>query len=103
MTKEQTEKAAGEYADSIPQFDVNKTYCVNDFKAGARWRIRSVWHTTADIPVKGNRCLVEYIDPEGETKIRVDWHNGCEWVEMCHYDKILRWVYIEDLLPNKED
>lgn len=69
------------------------------FKAGSFWRINSVWHTTADMPEKYKLCLVGYKDPDGENKTRTDWRNEYEWVCMCHYDTILRWAYVSDLLP----
>lgn len=53
------------------------------------------WHTTADIPETGKRCLVVY-EADGEIRSRVDWRTEYEWVEACHYDKILRWAYIEN-------
>lgn len=48
-------------------------YAVPLFKAGAEWRINSVWHN--------------------------DWRSEYEWVKSCYYNKILRWAYIKDLLP----
>lgn len=52
------------------------------------------WHATCDIPAIGKRCLVVY-EADGEILSRIDWRNEYEWVEACHYDKILRWAYIE--------
>lgn len=69
------------------------------FMAGAEYRINSVWHTTADIPEKYKLCLVEYKDSDGKNKMRIDWRSEYEWVGMCHYDTILRWAYVSDLLP----
>lgn len=68
------------------------------FMAGAEYRINSMWHTTADMPEKWELCLVEYKDSDGENKMRIDWRSEYEWVGMCHYDTILRWSYITDLL-----
>lgn len=74
-------------------------YGVNLFKAGAEWQAKqSPWNNTTEKPVQGKPCLVEYKDPDGEIKVRLDRHCGMEWKEMCHYDKILRWAYVEDLL-----
>ena len=36
-SKERREKAAEKYANSIAQHDERKTYCVEDFIAGAKW------------------------------------------------------------------
>lgn len=70
------------------------------FIAGAEWQAKqSPWHDTTEKPVQGKLCLVEYKDPNGETRVRLDKHCGFEWKEMCHYDRILRWAYVDDLKP----
>lgn len=117
MTREEEiEKAANAYTQEIIDsntFDVNfdednydagslyatSEVCPMAFKAGADWRINSVWHTTADMPEKYKLCLVEYKDSDGKNKMRIDWRSEYEWVGMCHYDTILRWAYVSDLLP----
>lgn len=67
---------------------------------GATARIE--WHTTADMPETGKRCLMEY-EADGEIRYRVDWRSEYEWVETCHYDRVLRWTYIKDILGNEKD
>jgi hypothetical protein len=70
------------------------------FIAGAEWQAnQSPWHDTTEKPVQGKLCLVEYKDPNGEIRVRLDKHCGFEWKEMCHYDRILRWAYVDDLKP----
>lgn len=69
---------------------------------GADWRINSVWHKPCDIAEPGKDCLVEHMDGDGNVCICIDWRSDYEWVNACHYDKILRWAYIEDLLPNEQ-
>lgn len=100
------EKAAKEYLSQFPWEGGDKLashICEFDFKAGfkagAEWQARqSPWNDTTEKPVQGKLCLVEYKDPDGEIRVRLDKHCGMEWKEMCHYDKILRWAYVEDLL-----
>ncbi len=106
MTKEQIEKAAKEYFgltdnSKEPDSRMKGALCIA-FADGAEWRINAVWHRAFDFPVKEKLCLVEYIDPKGEVRIRVDWHSEYEWAEMCHYDEVLRWAYIDDLLPTAQ-
>ena len=104
MNRETIEKAASDYADSISMIYGNKENIMEDFIAGARWRISSVWHNTCDIAEPGKDCLVEHMDGDGNVCIRIDWRSEYEWVNACHYDKILRWAYVSDLLPDgKED
>lgn len=68
--------------------------------AGAEWQAnQSPWRDTTEKPVQGKLCLVEYKDPNGEIRVRLDKHCGFEWKEMCHYDRILRWAYVDDLKP----
>lgn len=70
------------------------------FENGAEWQAKqSPWHDTTEKPVQGKLCLVEYKDPNGEIRVRLDKHCGFEWKEMCHYDRILRWAYVDDLNP----
>lgn len=73
------------------------------FIAGAQWRINSVWHNACDIAEPGKDCLVEHMDGDGNVCIRIDWRSEYEWVNACHYDKVLRWAYIEDLLPDRKE
>lgn len=109
MTQEEISKVAQQYAEENAWYPGETSYesdnmameesFANAFKAGALWRINSVWHTTADMPEKWKLCLVEYKDSDGKNKMRIDWRSEYEWVGMCHYDTILRWAYISDLLP----
>lgn len=65
------------------------------FIAGVEWQAKqSPWHDTTEKPVQGKLCLVEYKDPNGEIRVRLDKHCGFEWKEMCHYDRILQWAVL---------
>lgn len=103
MTRKQIEKAAMEYAERIPQSDERREYSREDFIAGAQWRINSVWHDTCDIAEPGNDCLVEYMDGDENVCTRIDRRSEYEWINACHYDKILRWAYISDLIPERKE
>ena len=103
MNKETIENAAWDYAESIPQQDERKKYSWEDFIAGAEWRVNSVWHDTCDIAEPGKDCLVEHMDGDGNVCIRIDWRSEYEWVNACHYDKVLRWAYVADLLPDGKE
>lgn len=81
---------------------VTSDVCPMAFKAGADWRINSVWHKPCDIAEPGKDCLVEHMDGDGNVCIRIDWRSEYEWVQACHYDKVLRWAYVEDLLPTNK-
>lgn len=108
--KQTSKEAAKEYAKSvIDSFgrrgvpsgisDIKEMIALG-FENGAEWQAKqSPWHDTTEKPVQGKLCLVEYKDPNGEIRVRLDKHCGFEWKEMCHYDRILRWAYVDDLKP----
>lgn len=105
MKRENIEKAAErnteEYVKNGDLRGFRGSYRLG-FIAGAEWRINSVWHKPCDIAEPGKDCLVEHMDGDGNVCICIDWRSEYEWVNACHYDKILRWAYIEDLLPNEQ-
>ena len=105
MNKLSLEAAAGVYSgtahDAKPQhihIERNKA-----FKAGAAWQRNHVWHKPCDIAEPGRDCLVEYMDGHGTVCIRIDRRTEYEWVNASHYDKILRWAYLSDLMPTSFD
>lgn len=103
ITKQDTNNAAQNYEDSLTYSKASEQYDVQKaFKAGANWRINTVWHKPCDIAEPGKDCLVEHMDGDGNVCICIDWRSEYEWVNACHYDKVLRWAYVKDLLPNKE-
>ncbi len=107
MTREQIEKAAKEYADSIVQFDERKTYSREDFTAGAQWRINSVWHKNFTvIPESGRLALLELKDPDSHKVVyKIDSYSGYEWKGITHYENagLIRFAYIDELLPEKKE
>ena len=106
MTREQIEKAAGEYSGSVLGFKDNPVV-MNKHKAfmdGAQWRINFVWHDANKEPEQENEpILVEY----------KAWGFECSYYTVCDdiwdyrtrlkrdgaYCTILRWAYIKDLIP----
>ena len=105
MTKEQIDKAVDEYIGYPPEMDegIETTMRRNAFKDGADWRINSVWHKPEEVPEVEKDCLVEYVDGDGCAHIRIDKRSEYEWIEACHYDRVLRWSYINDLTPTENE
>ena len=112
MTKEQIEEASKKFAEEniwnpgiSCESDIItlKESVIAAFKDGANWRINSVWHKPEEVPEAGKDCLVEYVDGDGCAHIRIDKRSEYEWIEACHYDRILRWAYIEDLIPTEDE
>ncbi len=73
------------------------------FMKAANWRINSVWHDASEHPITGEEALVKHITGDGEIKYRVDVFCGYEWKEMCHYDKLIQFAYVKDLIQNMEE
>ena len=98
MTREDIEKAAGEYSGSVLGF-MDNPYVANNHKAfadGANWCIESIWHNDLK---------------KGETKkpILVRFKNGLFMVfedirELKGIEEeVEMFAYLEDLIPNTED
>lgn len=107
MKREDIENAAKKEAENlaclvyyggsaISQEDVE-----NAFVKGAEWRIESVWHDSQEKPVLNEFFVYQTEDNEWETDclfkktIRWDVYAVCK--------RIIRWAYMKDLTPNKED
>lgn len=106
MTRKDIEKAAlkgvEEYVNSGNLKGFRGSYC-KGFMEGADWRINSVWHDASETPITGKEAFVKYMTGDLKIKYRVDVFCGHEWKEMCHYDKLIQFAYIEDLIPNVEE
>lgn len=113
MKREDIEKAAGDYSGSILGFRDN-TSVMEKHKAfvdGAQWRINSVWHDVEESPKQGS--LIAVFDGEDMHLWRaeniVNIINGnirviSITVKECFIRQhVIKWAYIEDLLPNKEE
>ena len=101
MTKEDIEKAAGDYSGSILGFTDNKSVMEKHkaFADGAQWRINSVWHDIKEMP-ENNRMILIIMQHDIPTVIGPDNTFFREEIKDRH---IQRWAYVEDLKPNMED
>lgn len=90
MKKEDVEKAAnGFYEDN--------TFAYKGFIHGSEWRINSVWHEVKDgLPEDGKMVLFE---TSFGVFIGRSWKFSCDEVREL---TIMRWAYVEDLMPGKE-
>ena len=98
MTREQIEKAAGEYSGSVLGFKDNPVVMANHkaFMDGAQWRINSVWHDASEKPNGNNKCLVELRIPGRNPTYKL-WTWGWE------NSFVTRWAYLDDLLPERKE
>lgn len=120
MKRKKAEKAAIEHVDNVldchidytvinyeeDNYEAGRRDALQDFGkelfiAGAKWRINDVWHDASEIPEEGKSILI--IDNEGCC-------GNVLFISKEHWEKIIigqlhivKWVYIQDLLPNLED
>lgn len=105
MTREDIEEAARKESGIWAPGPVHlqDIYRRDDFEAGfcvgAEWRINSVWHDSKEKPVL-NEFFVYQTD-NGE------WETDCllkdRWDLYVVSTKLIRWAYMKDLIPDKEE
>ena len=108
MTREQIEKVAGEYSGSVFGFKDNPVV-MNKHKAfmdGAQWRINSVWHDAIDKPERNRDFLYEsargWFGINNTTKMAREVYPE-KWDRFVEGYDVIRWVYIDDLLPERKE
>lgn len=102
MTKEDIKKAATEYANEAcrPLWRTgNEQVCMVDFMEGAKWRINSVWHDASKAP-KQSKMLIAICKDGREV---LCGPNNSDWKTTVKIFFIVKWAYIEDLIPNTEE
>lgn len=105
MKREDIEKAAKAWAeDEITKS--RKERGEKAFKAGANWRINSVWHDASERPEKKYaNCLVEVKEGDFSFFLVSEFYQsgGFSFMNGICNLVLKRWAYIEDLLPNTEE
>lgn len=95
MKREDISRAAEEYAWRGDMYNLQTA-----FKAGAEWRINSVWHSNDVTPGYDCRVLIEDIYGKVyDDKYDADYN---EYDSAIEQKEIKRWAYIEDILPTNE-
>ena len=89
------EKAAIEYALAHKGCPKSITKA---FIAGSEWRINSVWHDAKERPKDLKQALVEYHNGK-EVRYMIDTHIKSGWLMVFDYGTLLRYAYIDDILP----
>ena len=114
MTREQIERAARierenvhkELQENYRRYkDINlytafsatiDMYAVPLFKAGAQWRINSVWHEISECKDVKRKILVEYKNGHFDALPDIRDLKGVE-------DLVARVAYVDDLLPERKE
>ena len=105
MTREQIEKAAIKSADEeLDDFECRGHR--DGFIAGAQWRINSVWHDAIDKPERNRDFLYEsargWFGINNTTKMAREVYPE-KWDRFVEGYDVIRWVYIDDLLPERKE
>lgn len=75
------------------------TYC-DGFLDGYESRIKSVWHDANEKPEKNDVHIAIY----NKWGIKTDfWYDFGGWEKYVRVSNIIKWAYIEDLIPNMEN
>lgn len=74
------------------------------FEVGANWadehpNLSTFWHTITDEPRYREPLLIESLKYEFTVDTRVD--DSVSWDSYVKFNKILKWMYISDLLPKE--
>lgn len=111
MTRKDIDKAAGDYSGSILGCKGSSvTVKRQSFIDGAKWRINSIWHDVEESPKQGS--LIAVFDGKDMHLWRaediVNMINGIRVVSItvkeCFVRQhIIKWAYVEDLLPIKDE
>lgn len=111
MKRKDIEKAAGDYSGSILGCEGSSvTVKRQSFIDGAEWRINSIWHDVEESPKQGS--LIAVFDGKDMHLWRaediVNMINGIRVISItvkeCFVRQhIIKWAYVEDLLPNIEE
>lgn len=99
MTKEDIEKAAGDYSGSSLGFTENNSVMAKHkaFADGANWRIESVYHDIAELPNDGEMILAL---TESNISI-ICGPNNSDFLKTLKDLCIVKWAYMKDLIPSK--
>lgn len=106
MKKEEEDKAAKKCMKEITKqvyahgfyASIQEEDLIEAFKRGSNWRINSVWHDINSIP-KQSKYIIIF---NSYRAVEIN-HTGLftDWEKYINDYRIVKWCYIEDLLPNK--
>ena len=92
------------YLNYVDEDDEEKTWCVDPGGVGdSEMRNREytdlsqVWHDASKEPEKGKLMICT-----GEDGVSIDkwvYQYDCDWLYFAKSNRLIRWAYIEDLLP----
>lgn len=100
MKIEDIQKAADEFADREYEYNyIDMNALSKGFYHGSKWRINSVWHDSNEKPVLNDFFVYQTDNGELET----DCLLKDRWDLYVVSTKLIRWAYMKDLIPDKEE
>lgn len=99
MKREDIEKAA-EQSNFIETSDARERFLIRSgFKAGANWRINSVWYDAKVSASQKSSILI--CDKYGGVQLNYTGY-FTDWAKYVKIYRIEKWAYIKDILPTNE-
>lgn len=77
----------------------------NSYKAGADWRINSVWHDASEEPERLESTVLVEIEEFGIEGYIYDTIEAVDYGRILRkrYSSVRRWAYVEDLIPDRKE
>ena len=104
MTQEQIEKAVNDYIGYEPEVDegLGTRMRRDAFRAGAKWRIDSVWHDASETPEFGSGKYVQFIILYEDSVAAFMLSNGeSNWDTILKFTGFVKWAYLCDFIPDR--
>ncbi len=74
--------------------------CRASFEDGVEWFKKALWHDASVKPEGNAVILYQWLDDRGTMDVGIDGvFSDVEWAKFVAYNRITKWCYIEDLLP----
>ncbi len=107
MKREDIETAAKKEAENLASLvyyggsAISQEDIENAFVNGAEWRINSVWHDAREKPALNEFFVYQTENDEWETDCL--YKNTVRWDVYAVCQRLIRWAYMKDLIPSKEN
>lgn len=92
------------YLNYVHEDDEEKTWCVDpvyvedcEMQNREYTDLSQVWHEAKEEPEKGK--LMIGIDEDGVSIYKWIYQYDCDWLYFAESNGLIRWAYIDDLLP----
>lgn len=78
--------------------------CRASFVNGVKWFKEAIWHDASEKPQGSAAILYLWHDEQGGMDVGIDGvFDDLEWKKFVEYNKITKWCYINDILPEGGD